>query len=124
MTLDGLLQIMDKLLGPDGCPWDREQTHNSLTQNMLEEAQEAVEAIVSGNTDSIKEELGDVLLQVIFHAKIAEKNGTFTMNDIMQILADKLINRHSHVFGTDIATTAEEALELWKANKIKHLTNS
>lgn len=121
MTLDALLQIMDKLLGSDGCPWDREQTHISLTENMLEEAQEAVDAIKSGNMVSLMEELGDVLLQVIFHAKIAEQNSDFTMDDVMQTLADKLINRHSHVFGTDTATTAKDALDLWNKNKKKGL---
>jgi len=121
MNLDGLLVIMDTLLGPNGCPWDREQTHESLQKNMHEECQEAIDAINSGNMDSIKEELGDVLLQVIFHAKIAEKNGNFTMEDIMQTLADKLIGRHTHVFGTDTAATADEALELWNINKKRSL---
>jgi len=114
-----LLKIMDKLLSEDGCPWDREQTHESLRENMLEEAQEAVEAISSGNQDDIIEELGDVLLQVVFHAKIAEKAGNFTLDDIIAILCDKLISRHTHVFGDEKAVDAADALRIWESNKQK-----
>ena len=110
---------MDKLLSEDGCPWDREQTHESLRENMLEEAQEAVEAISSGNQDDIIEELGDVLLQVVFHAKIAEKAGNFTLDDIIAILCDKLISRHTHVFGDEKAVDAADALRIWESNKQK-----
>ena len=119
MTFDKLLNIMDILLGENGCPWDKEQTHQSLRSNMLEECQEAIEAIDSGDAASIKEELGDVLLQVVFHAKIAQQAGHFTMDDIINTLVDKLIRRHSHVFGTDTAQSAEDALKIWKSNKEK-----
>ena len=119
MTFDGLLNIMDTLLGENGCPWDKEQTHQSLRNNMLEECQEAVDAIDANNMTSLKEELGDVLLQVIFHAKIAQKARNFTIDDVISTLADKLISRHSHVFGTDIAQSAEDALKIWKFNKEK-----
>ena len=110
---------MDTLLGENGCPWDKEQTHESLRPNMLEEAEEAVEAIDSKNMDQLMEELGDVLLQVLFHAKIAEKNGSFSIEDVMKKLSDKLISRHTHVFGSDTALTAEEALLVWEKNKVK-----
>ena len=110
---------MDTLLGENGCPWDKEQTHESLRQNMIEEANEAVAAIDSKNMDNLKEELGDVLLQVLFHAKIAEKNGLFTICDVMERLSNKLISRHTHVFGGDKAFTSEEALLVWRKNKLK-----
>ena len=118
-SFDRLLNLFDTLLGENGCPWDRQQTHESLRSNMLEEAAEAVEAIDSRDVDHLIEELGDVLLQVLFHAKIAEKNGTFTVGDVMQKLSDKLVSRHTHVFGGDKAKTAEEALLLWEKNKAK-----
>ena len=116
-SFENLLNIMDTLLGENGCPWDREQTHESLRPNMLEEAAEAVEAIDLKNMDSLMEELGDVLLQVLFHAKIAEKNNSFTIDDVMKKLSDKLISRHTHVFGSDTAITAEDALMVWERNK-------
>ena len=116
-SFDGLLALMDTLLGEKGCPWDKEQTHESIRPNMLEEAYEAVQVIDSKDMDSLCEELGDVLLQVLFHAKIAEKNGMFTIYDVMKKLSDKLISRHTHVFGDDTALTAEDALQLWKKNK-------
>lgn len=114
-----LLETFDVLMGENGCPWDREQTHGSIRGNLLEEAQEAAEAIDSGDAGHMAEELGDVLLQVIFHAKIAEKNGGFNMDDIMRKLLGKLVARHTHVFGGDTASTAEEALLLWERNKKK-----
>ena len=116
-SFENLLCLMDTLLGENGCPWDRAQTHESLRQNMLEEAGEAVEAIEAKDMDSLSEELGDVLLQVLFHAKIAEKNGTFTIEDVMKKLSDKLVGRHTHVFGGDNALTAEDALLIWEKNK-------
>ena len=116
-SFENLLGVMDTLLGENGCPWDREQTHESLRPNMLEEAAEAVEAIDSRDMDALSEELGDVLLQVLFHAKIAEKNGSFTIEDVMKKLSSKLVGRHTHVFGSDTARTAEEALLIWEQNK-------
>jgi len=112
---------MDTLLGENGCPWDREQTHESLRENMLEECNEAIDTINQQNMDGLREELGDVLLQVVFHAKIAEKGGFFNMNDVIATLSDKLIRRHSHIFGEDVGTvkTADDALKLWKTNKKK-----
>jgi len=118
--MNELLQIMDKLLSETGCPWDREQTHESLRENMLEEAYEAIEAINTSDMKSLKEELGDVLLQVVFHAKIAEKSGNFTMDDIIATLSNKLISRHTHIFGEDKATDAADALRIWESNKEKN----
>jgi len=117
--LNRLLEIMDTLLGENGCPWDREQTHQSLRANMLEECNEAIEAIDKSDMEALKEELGDVLLQVIFHAKIAEKAGHFSLQDVITVLAEKLTSRHTHIFGEDKATTAEDALRIWNENKIK-----
>ena len=114
-----LLQIMDKLLAPDGCPWDKEQTHESLRPYLLEECNEAIEAIDNKDMPALCEELGDVLLQVVFHAKLAQKAGAFTMDDVVQGIADKLVSRHSHIFGEDTAKTAEEVKLLWEINKQK-----
>lgn len=116
-----LLSIMDTLLGESGCPWDKEQTHESLRENMLEECNEAIDAIDRQDMDGLKEELGDVLLQVVFHAKIAQKAGYFDMDDVIATLSDKLIRRHTHIFGADAGTvkTADDALKLWKINKEK-----
>lgn len=115
--MNELLRIMDTLLGENGCPWDKEQTHLSILPNMTEECEEAEEAIRSGDISAMREELGDVLLQVVFHAKIAEKAGTFTFEDIVETLSQKLVSRHTHVFGSDKAETSEDAINLWKANK-------
>jgi tetrapyrrole methylase family protein/MazG family protein len=115
--MDELNTIMEKLLGPDGCPWDREQTHESLCKHMLEEAQEAVDAVGTGDFVELCEELGDVLLQVVFHAKLAEKAGRFTLDDVIAGLCGKLVRRHSHVFGGEKAVSAEDAYRIWNENK-------
>ena len=94
-----LVQIMRRLRGPGGCPWDAEQTHESLTRYLLEEAYEVIEAIEAHSVDHLKEELGDLLLQPVFHAAIAEEGGSFTIQDVIQTLCDKLVRRHPHVFG-------------------------
>ena len=117
--LNKLLGIMDKLLSEDGCPWDREQTHKSLRKYLLEECSEAIEAIDSDDMASLCEELGDVLLQVVFHAKLAEKAGVFTMDDVIESIVNKLVSRHTHIFGDDKAVTAEDVAKLWTANKKK-----
>jgi len=116
--MDELNRIMETLLGENGCPWDKEQTHESLRPNMLEEAQEAAEAIDANNPVYLCEELGDVLLQVVFHAKLAERAGTFTLDDVIRGLCDKLVRRHTHVFGADTAVSAEEAMQIWQKNKL------
>ena len=117
--LDGLLGIMDTLLGENGCPWDKEQTHQSLNPCLTEECQELLDAIDSGDVGALREELGDVLLQVVFHAKLAERAGAFNMDDVVGSLSEKLVRRHTHIFAGDKAATPEEAIELWNKNKKK-----
>ena len=112
-----LLKIMRKLRAPDGCPWDREQTHESLRPYLLEEAAEAVEAIESGDPAWMADELGDVLLQVAFHAVIGEESGAFRYEDIEGSIVNKLIRRHPHVFGDTQVANADEVLVNWNAIK-------
>jgi XTP/dITP diphosphohydrolase len=112
-----LLNIMRKLRAPDGCPWDREQTHESLRPYLLEEAAEAVEAIESGDSAWMADELGDVLLQVAFHAVIGEESGDFRYEDIEGSIVNKLIRRHPHVFGDTQVANADEVLVNWNAIK-------
>lgn len=114
---DGLVEIMRKLRGPGGCPWDAEQTHESLTRYLLEETYEVIEAIDSRSADHIKEELGDLLLQPVFHAAIAEEAGSFTIKDVIRTLCDKLIRRHPHVFGDVKISDSNAQIENWE--KIK-----
>ena len=99
-SFQDLNRIMALLRQPGGCPWDREQTHESIRRNMLEEAYEAVEAIDEKDPGHLKEELGDVLLQVVFHARMAEEEGLFTLDDVVDGICKKLVFRHPHVFGT------------------------
>ena len=116
-TVDDLRRIMEALRAPDGCPWDRTQTHQSIRTNMLEEAYEAADAIDRGDMDNLKEELGDVLLQVVFHAQMAREAGRFTFDDVVDGVCRKLIFRHPHVFGKQTAGDAEGALSAWDAQK-------
>ena len=113
-----LLKVNDRLLRPgDGCPWDLEQDHLSLRPYMMEEACEAIDAIDDGDPEKIKEELGDVLYQVIFHSKIAEKNGTFTIGDVCDSIKAKLIRRHPHIFHDTQVSDSKEVMVNW--DKIK-----
>lgn len=114
---DGLYHIIERLHAPDGCPWDREQTHESLRSHLLEEAYEALEAIDSGDPSVLVEELGDVLLQVLMHAAVAERLEEFTFADVTEHIARKLIRRHPHVFGEANAKTADEVHQDWEALK-------
>lgn len=120
-----LEEIMSILRGPDGCPWDREQTHESLRTYLLEEAYEAVDAIDSGDEDRIADELGDVLLQVVFHGKIATEHGAFTDLDITTAICQKMIRRHAHIFGDVVCHNAAEVSASWEQLKKqeKHLTS-
>lgn len=115
--MEDLLRIMELLRAPGGCPWDRAQTHQSIRRNMLEEAYEAAEAIDQRDPAHLKEELGDVLLQVVFHARMAQEAGQFTFDDVVDGICKKLIFRHPHVFGTAAADTSEEVLVNWEALK-------
>jgi len=112
-VIEGLQQVIASLRAPGGCPWDREQTHQSLTRYMIEEAYEAVQAIETGTPSDLAEELGDVLLQILLHAQIAEENGSFTLEDVFEILASKMIRRHPHVFGDRSVETAGEVVTAW-----------
>jgi len=115
--IDSLLNIMDKLTAPDGCEWDKVQTHDSIRINLIEEAYEAVDAINSNNLDDMIEELGDVLLQSVFHCVIAKNNGEFDFSEVTTRLCDKLVTRHTHVFGSNKATDAASALGFWEKAK-------
>ena len=109
--VEQLVQVMDQLRSPGGCPWDAEQTHESLARYLLEETYEALEAMDQGDLGSLREELGDLLLQVVFHARIAqESDPTFSLDAIAQGVVDKLVRRHPHVF-TDLVVTTNEELE-------------
>ena len=116
-TVDDLLTIMRLLRTPEGCPWDRAQTHRSIRGDFLEETYEAIEAIDREDRELLKEELGDVLLQVVFHSCIEEELGGFTFDEVVNGLCNKLIMRHPHVFGDKSASDTEQALENWDAVK-------
>jgi len=111
--VDELIAVLEKLRAPGGCAWDREQTHESLVQYLIEETYELVDAIESGNRDELVEELGDVLYQVIFHADIAAEAGEFTLEDVAQHMTEKMIGRHPHVFGDTVADTADDVRANW-----------
>ena len=114
---EALEAIIRRLHGPGGCPWDREQTHESLRPHLLEEAYELLEAIDAGEGDAIAEELGDVLLQVLMHAAVAERLGEFDFGDVYARIAAKLVARHPHVFADATAETAEDVRESWEVLK-------
>ena len=114
-----LKNLMELLRGPGGCPWDSEQTHASIRRNLLEEAYEAAEAIDEDDTEHLLEELGDVLMQVVFHADIAEKAGRFSLDDIADATCRKLVRRHPHVFGEVKAKNGSESLVFWEDIKRK-----
>ncbi len=115
--MEDLRAVMTRLRGPGGCPWDREQTHESLLTNLLEESYEYIAAVREQDTAHMYDELGDVLLQVAFHAEIARQHGEFDMNDITTAICQKMIERHTHIFGTAKADTAEQVLDNWEALK-------
>ena len=120
--LDELIKTVEILRSPEGCQWDREQTHQTIRQNMLEEAYEAAEAIDENNIEHLKEELGDVLLQVVLHSQIAKDNNEFDIQDVAKMLNDKLIHRHPHVFGENKTTDTKLILENWEKLKLKEKT--
>ena len=112
-----LVDIVAKLRAPGGCPWDREQTHESLKRNLLEEAHEALEAIDSGDPSVLTEELGDLLVQIAFHADIAREAGHFDMGDVVERINRKLIRRHPHVFADESVSDAREVERNWERIK-------
>ena len=115
-----LVNTVSVLRGPDGCPWDKKQTHESLIKCLQNESQEVIEAIEKKDDENLKEELGDVLLQVLMHAQLAKEEGKFTIEDVIVYLDEKLHRRHPHVFGDHAkAASAEEALAVWREMKHK-----
>jgi XTP/dITP diphosphohydrolase len=117
--LQHLVAVMDRLRSPGGCPWDAEQTHESLIKYLLEESYEFIEAVETGDRAAMREELGDVLLQVYFHARMAEEHPTdpFSIEDVAEIVAEKLVRRHPHVFGDVEDLSSDQVLENWEAIK-------
>lgn len=118
-NITDLIGIMRILRSPDGCPWDKVQTHESIRQNFIEETYEAVEAIDKGDSPLLREELGDVLMQVIFHSLMEEEEGRFNFDDVCDDVCKKLIIRHPHVFGNVEADTPDEVLRNWDAIKMQ-----
>jgi tetrapyrrole methylase family protein/MazG family protein len=122
-SFDELKEVVRKLRAPDGCPWDKEQTHSSLKPGCIEEAAEVICGInvyeKTGNPENLKEELGDLLLQVVMQAQIAEEEGIFTMDDVAKGITEKLIRRHPHVFGDVKVADSKEVLVNWEEIKAK-----
>lgn len=112
-----MIAVMARLRAPEGCPWDQEQTHRSLAIHLLEEAHETMHAIDEGDMDALKEELGDVLLQVVFHSEIAEESGAFDANDVIETLITKLVARHPHVFSDTVVKDAKQVVANWEQIK-------
>lgn len=117
LSLAQIQEVIDALLAPDGCPWDRKQTHASLRQNIIEESYEVVSAIDDDDARHLKEELGDTLLQIALHSQIASEAGEFDIDDVATSIVAKLRRRHPHIFGTADAGTPEEVLHNWEAIK-------
>ena len=116
-NFDDLCLIMEILRGEGGCPWDAEQTHESIRKNFIEETYEVIEAIDNNDSDLLREELGDVLLQVVFHTQMENESGNFNIDDVANDVCAKLVHRHPHIFGDVRATTADEVLSNWEAIK-------
>ena len=119
-----LVKVMARLRGPGGCPWDREQTHQTLAHPLLEETHELIEAIDSGDSDAIRDELGDLLLQVVFHAEMASEEGRWDVDDVARRLTEKLIHRHPHVFADVEVSGAEEVVTNWERLKAEEGSGS
>jgi MazG family protein len=122
-TLTRLVAVMRRLLAPDGCPWDREQTFESMRKYVLEEACEVIDAIEGGDRAALREELGDLLLQVVFLAELGRREGTFGIDDAVAGIVEKLVTRHPHVFGDMDAKDADEVLRNWEKIKAKEKAN-
>src|ERR671920_2015919 len=117
-TFNDLVKLMSRLRSPDGCPWDREQTYATLAPMLLEEAYEAFEAVEDareGRPDNLREELGDLLFQIVFYAQVARERGEFTIEDVTDSIHSKMVRRHPHVFGTEEARDSAEVLRNWEA---------
>ncbi len=119
-----LLKIMAHLRSPSGCPWDREQDHESIKQCVIEEAYEVVEAIESGRYETLRDELGDLLLQVVFHAQLASERRWFDFYDVVDSICEKLVRRHPHVFGTNRLKSSDAVLVQWEKIKLEERKKS
>ena len=118
------MDIIERLRMPDGCPWDRKQTHESLKKHLVEEANEALDAIDERDYNHLCEELGDVLLQIVLHAQIGKEMGEFTIDDVVQSVSEKMIRRHPHVFGNIDIAGVDEGLDIWEEIKKREKMNS
>ncbi len=118
-AIDALQEVMDRLLAPDGCPWDREQTHESLQRYLIEESYEVLEAIKMQDAGKLREELGDLLLQVVFHAALAKKEGNFDFAGVADTVTQKMISRHPHVFGQMDLKSSDDVMKHWEGFKKK-----
>lgn len=118
-TIDDLINIVARLRAPDGCPWDRVQTHDSIKKDLIEESYEAIDALDNGTDKDFANELGDILLQVVFHSQLGHERGAFDFDDVLNEVCTKLITRHTHVFGDVEVDGAAEALANWEKNKKK-----
>jgi tetrapyrrole methylase family protein/MazG family protein len=112
-----LVSIIARLRAPDGCPWDRQQTHKSLRENLLSECYEVLEALDKEDSDKLCEELGDLLLQIVLHAQIAADDGEFELKDVINSISAKIVHRHPHIFGSTKVSSAEEVMHNWEALK-------
>jgi len=118
-SIGKLVEIVTQLRAPDGCPWDREQTHQSIRNLLLEECYEVIEAIDENNDTMLQEELGDVLLHIVFHAHLASERNAFTLDDVTESISEKLVRRHPHVFGDEQCSDSSEVLQKWDELKKK-----
>lgn len=116
-TIDDLVEIVEKLRGEGGCPWDMEQTHQSIKQSIIEEGYELIETLDNEEWEKVADESGDLLLQIVFHAQIGKENGEYSMDDVYKAVCEKMIHRHPHVFGNVKVKDSNEVLENW--NRIK-----
>lgn len=116
-AIDDLRHTMARLRAPDGCPWDREQTHQTLARHLIDECSELLDTIDRADVPHMREELGDVLLQVVFHAQLAAERGDFDFDDVAREINDKLVRRHPHVFGDATAGNAEQVIDVWEGIK-------
>lgn len=122
-TLEALVQVVSDLRGPDGCPWDKEQTHKTLTSYAIEEVHELAEAIENNDDKWIREELGDVLFQVILHSQLAKERHAFDLSDVIESISSKLVRRHPHVFSDQKVSGSEEVIANWEALKKQEKKN-
>jgi tetrapyrrole methylase family protein/MazG family protein len=118
-AIDELIAVMETLLSPEGCPWDREQTHDALIRYLIEESYEVIETIAERDMNKLREELGDLLLQIVFHAALAQREGFFDFGDVAKTVSQKMVSRHPHVFGSMQLETSDDVMAVWESFKKK-----